>query len=257
MPIPRNKRRRTGCLSCRQRRVKCDERKPSCERCEAANIVCAGYPQMRHIGPEPRERRQEPLSSDTERPVSGHIKSSSPAPLPNHPRPDQNPGSGARHVLGYHYFLSRTLPLLFPVEHLYFWRDVLCQEAWGSEYVHLTLTSLGNLHRAVNLMTAREDAVQQSGLNEKLSAVQQYAQALQELANHFHDAKCIPEVLVGVLCLMAYIEVSLRIAMFCTTNGDSPDCTPVFQRQYSCLCWAFESRYLLHADPYFSSRCHR
>jgi hypothetical protein len=112
-------------------------------------------------------------------------------------------------VLGYHYFLSRTLPLLFPLEHLYFWRDVLCQEAWGSEYVHLTLTSLGNLHRAVNLMTAREDAVQQSGLNEKLSAVQQYTQALQELANHLDDAKCIPEVLVGVLCLMAYIEVGL------------------------------------------------
>jgi hypothetical protein len=213
MPMPRNKRRRTGCLSCRQRRVKCDERKPSCERCEAANIVCAGYPQMRHVEPEPRKRRQEALSSVTERPIPGHcghVDSSSPVPLPSNPRPDQNPGSGARHVLGYHYFLSRTLPLLFPLEHVYFWRDVLCQEAWGSEYVHLTLTSLGNLHRAVTLMTAREENVQQSGLNEKLSAVQQYTHALQELANHLDDAKRIPEILVGILCLMAYFEVSSK-----------------------------------------------
>lgn len=112
-------------------------------------------------------------------------------------------------MLGYHYFLSRTLPLLFPFEHVYFCRDVLCQEAWGSEYVHLTLISLGNLHRAVNLVTAREDNVQQSGLNEKLSAVQQNIQTSQELENHLDDAKRISEVLVGVLCLMAYVEVSL------------------------------------------------
>ena len=107
-------------------------------------------------------------------------------------------------MLGYHHFLSRTLPLLFPLEHMYFWRDVICQEGWGSESVQLTLTALGNLHRAVIMMTYRDETVQQSGLNEKLSAVQQYTQALQELATHLDDAKLTPEVLIGVLCLMAY-----------------------------------------------------
>lgn len=207
--MPRNKRRCTGCLSCRQRHVKCDERRPSCERCEAANIVCAGYPQMRHVELEPRRLRKEAPPTDTQQSVVGHVYSSLPAPLPNSPRPDQSPGSGARHVLGYHHYLTRTLPLLFPPEHMYFWRDVLCQEAWGSEYVHLTLTALGNLHRAVIMMAACEETVQQAGLNEKLSAVQQYTQALQELANHLDDARSVPKVLVGVLCLMAYFEVSL------------------------------------------------
>ncbi|GAB7325202.1 hypothetical protein MBLNU13_g09274t1 [Cladosporium sp. NU13] len=55
-------------------------------------------------------------------------------------------------------------------------------------------------------MAAREETVQQAGLSEKLSAVQQYTQALQELANHLNDAKSVPKVLVGVLCLMAYFE---------------------------------------------------
>ncbi|KAH8879277.1 hypothetical protein GQ53DRAFT_849731 [Thozetella sp. PMI_491] len=32
-----------GCGTCRQRRVKCDERKPTCFRCEKARRICTGY----------------------------------------------------------------------------------------------------------------------------------------------------------------------------------------------------------------------
>ncbi|KAI1411941.1 hypothetical protein F5Y13DRAFT_53151 [Hypoxylon sp. FL1857] len=34
---------RTGCVTCKRRRVKCDERKPYCGRCEKSGYVCAGY----------------------------------------------------------------------------------------------------------------------------------------------------------------------------------------------------------------------
>lgn len=33
----------TGCWTCRDRRVKCDELRPSCRRCEAAGFQCQGY----------------------------------------------------------------------------------------------------------------------------------------------------------------------------------------------------------------------
>lgn len=33
----------TGCWTCRTRKIKCDLRKPTCERCEKANVVCEGY----------------------------------------------------------------------------------------------------------------------------------------------------------------------------------------------------------------------
>ncbi|KAG8411666.1 hypothetical protein J3459_016330 [Metarhizium acridum] len=47
--IPENKRRvRTGCLSCRKRRRKCDERKPRCTSCEARGVTCA-YPDLQFI----------------------------------------------------------------------------------------------------------------------------------------------------------------------------------------------------------------
>ncbi|KAF6836566.1 hypothetical protein CPLU01_03601 [Colletotrichum plurivorum] len=34
---------RSGCITCKIRRVKCDERKPTCFRCEKADIKCDGY----------------------------------------------------------------------------------------------------------------------------------------------------------------------------------------------------------------------
>ncbi|KAL4899924.1 hypothetical protein BDW74DRAFT_171184 [Aspergillus multicolor] len=35
---------RTGCATCKQRRIKCDERKPSCRNCERTGRRCEGYP---------------------------------------------------------------------------------------------------------------------------------------------------------------------------------------------------------------------
>ncbi|PYI25030.1 hypothetical protein BP00DRAFT_499800 [Aspergillus indologenus CBS 114.80] len=34
---------RSGCRTCKARRVKCDEAKPSCQRCDRSNRVCEGY----------------------------------------------------------------------------------------------------------------------------------------------------------------------------------------------------------------------
>ncbi|KAI2615959.1 hypothetical protein GGR54DRAFT_642046 [Hypoxylon sp. NC1633] len=36
---------RTGCTTCKTRRVKCDEKKPCCGRCEKSGYVCGGYEQ--------------------------------------------------------------------------------------------------------------------------------------------------------------------------------------------------------------------
>lgn len=37
------KRTRTGCLTCRKRHIKCDERKPGCSNCEKSKKKCLGY----------------------------------------------------------------------------------------------------------------------------------------------------------------------------------------------------------------------
>ncbi|KAK4448742.1 hypothetical protein QBC34DRAFT_380972 [Podospora aff. communis PSN243] len=43
MDGPTTKRSRSGCITCKIRRVKCDEAKPACQRCTSTGRVCDGY----------------------------------------------------------------------------------------------------------------------------------------------------------------------------------------------------------------------
>ncbi|KAE9374165.1 hypothetical protein N431DRAFT_464452 [Stipitochalara longipes BDJ] len=44
MPRAAHRKSRHGCSNCKQRRVKCDEQKPSCERCISRDITCTYHP---------------------------------------------------------------------------------------------------------------------------------------------------------------------------------------------------------------------
>jgi hypothetical protein len=251
----KKRRGRTGCLTCRARRVKCDEEVPQCRRCVTANVACAGYGQRRvvvPVGSQDRARRRRQmasplspsrslhrqetqqlfasnldhddsagtLSSDltlgslnaTRLPTTTVIGNRTPlVAFPSGPRPSQCPSLGARHVLGFHQVLLRTIPLLFHPHHLQFWRDELLQEAWGCNYLYLTLVALGNSHRAALMTVADSERDRANGLDTKITAVQFYTEALRGLAEHLDKAKQTPVLLVANLCLMAYFEVSTCI----------------------------------------------
>ncbi|KAK5190790.1 hypothetical protein LTR20_003039 [Exophiala xenobiotica] len=67
-----------GCLTCKRRRIKCDEGKPSCQRCIKSNIKCTGYA-------PPKIRLFEPVSSASS---SADPSSIAPSPSPDVPPPD-------------------------------------------------------------------------------------------------------------------------------------------------------------------------
>lgn len=49
------RRTRTGCLTCRKRRIKCDERKPHCFNCERSKKLCLGYELLPSARKEPEK----------------------------------------------------------------------------------------------------------------------------------------------------------------------------------------------------------
>ena len=55
----------TGCLTCKKRRVKCDEKEPGCRRCQRANLFCPGYnpPTARIFESSSRDGRTPHLDS--------------------------------------------------------------------------------------------------------------------------------------------------------------------------------------------------
>nr|KAK5440068.1 hypothetical protein LTR18_008005 [Exophiala xenobiotica] len=40
---PKQSKSRNGCMTCKKKRLKCDETKPSCAQCQKRNVVCEGY----------------------------------------------------------------------------------------------------------------------------------------------------------------------------------------------------------------------
>ncbi|PVH83544.1 hypothetical protein DL98DRAFT_513063 [Cadophora sp. DSE1049] len=79
-------RTKTGCLTCKYRRVKCDERKPTCSRCENFGVICDGYPKPRSKQPSAAgvSQREKPLPlapKSVSAPVQITSESYSPVPV--------------------------------------------------------------------------------------------------------------------------------------------------------------------------------
>lgn len=212
----KKKRRKTGCLTCRTRRVKCDERKPNCERCEIANVHCAGYAEKRQL--KIRHHDQSSITAGCQilpttaidqciQPSIGDGNGLPLVALPVNPNPFQRPHSRARDMLGYHQYLYRTLPILFPPKSLHFWTDYLCEAAWEMEWVFDTIIALGSMHRATLLLSQKGGNDRHRGLDTKVIAIQTYIRALEGLSACMAGTKNPTPLAVGVLVLMAYIEV--------------------------------------------------
>lgn len=81
---------RNGCMTCRERRVKCDENKPACGKCARAGVRCKGYAVVKTwlFKPDERQALQQPskASLDLETKIEtmeiGGIGSASPSGLP-------------------------------------------------------------------------------------------------------------------------------------------------------------------------------
>jgi hypothetical protein len=55
-------RSKTGCLTCRKRKKKCDEAKPRCMNCEKNSVFCEGYPE-KQIWKSGKERAEEGMAT--------------------------------------------------------------------------------------------------------------------------------------------------------------------------------------------------
>ncbi|TVY40602.1 putative maltose O-acetyltransferase [Lachnellula occidentalis] len=59
-------RTKTGCMTCRRRKKKCDETKPECNNCLRGGFVCSGYQQRGHWPKTEQKHQNIPLQSKTD-----------------------------------------------------------------------------------------------------------------------------------------------------------------------------------------------
>ncbi|KAK3672151.1 hypothetical protein LTR78_007904 [Recurvomyces mirabilis] len=106
-------RSKTGCGTCRRRKKKCDETKPSCTNCEKNNVVCDGY--------EPRQHWRSGKSK------SLTIRSGIPTELPML----VEGVDGTIDQMFFHYFTAQLGKVLSLTDHHNPWLEIIVPMAMG------------------------------------------------------------------------------------------------------------------------------
>ncbi|OTB05548.1 hypothetical protein M426DRAFT_319813 [Hypoxylon sp. CI-4A] len=149
MPRKGSRKVRTGCLTCKSRKVKCDEEKPHCKRCINTGRECGGYPTKITSGllwHRPRQLFQGIENTDEGRALQ--------------------------------YFCERTAQVLSGTADPYFWTHLVMQFSNFEPAVRHSVVAISSLYEQFQSETEGHSGVQ---LKSNSLALQHYNAAIREL----------------------------------------------------------------------------
>ncbi|WAO88763.1 Zn(2)-C6 fungal-type domain-containing protein [Fusarium falciforme] len=181
--VPRKRafhpRKRTGCITCKIRRVRCDEQKPSCNRCLSTGRKCDGYANNISTELPSPPASANPSSSETRLPRrNATIPMTLVLPLPR--RNDQE-------LRSYRFFLDVTASEFAGVFDADFWLTDIPRTCHSDPAIWHAVVSLGAAHQGY--LASRGSARAEST---SPFAVYQYNQAVKHLV-HLPSSRTIPE----------------------------------------------------------------
>ncbi|KAF2825744.1 hypothetical protein CC86DRAFT_34424 [Ophiobolus disseminans] len=191
---------KTGCKTCKIRRVKCDELRPHCRRCTSTGRQCDGYPspkeefQIQTWGSSQPCRLQSAISM-----LSGF-------------------GSGIRYLEFYHHCARPVLSSSFDRE---FWSRITLQMAYSEPAVRHALIALGYLH-STETGRMKDARAKSASLYESKTLLYHYNKSVRSLVDRIDEASYKPEIAL-VTCLlfvcMEYLRGNYHAAFTHLTGG--------------------------------------
>ncbi|KAI1799752.1 hypothetical protein F4811DRAFT_542269 [Daldinia bambusicola] len=149
---------RTGCISCKRRHVKCDERKPSCAECERLGLICEGY-----APPKVKTASCRPGRLLLPKPKLASLQPSKISPL-SHPTDYHRSPTPQMPTFGFELseddkwyftlFRDHISHELSPYFRSTFWSHTSLRESMVNRCIHHSILSIGAYGRA--LMDLRE-----------------------------------------------------------------------------------------------------
>ncbi|EMD01179.1 hypothetical protein BAUCODRAFT_45255, partial [Baudoinia panamericana UAMH 10762] len=164
---------RTGCLTCKIRRVKCDEQRPSCNRCSSTGRKCDGYPSP-FIAAEP-----EPLSTALSTSIGSSLE-----------------------LRSFAFFREKTGPGLSGYFNDSVWDRYVLQLSQSEPTIRYAVNALAALHEERDVSTAGQTAVV---VNASFPAAQ-YARALQHMRSLLTSTQVPMDVMIVAVILMIHFE---------------------------------------------------
>ncbi|KAJ9609578.1 hypothetical protein H2200_005905 [Cladophialophora chaetospira] len=160
-----------GCMTCKKRRIKCDEGKPSCQRCFKSNIRCGGYapPKIRLFDPS----SSLSLSTATPQALPPTAKAAFPADpevpkaqdpndlqlqsqLHSFPHPRELalvPKFGTQEEYhSFQFFLEKTSDLISVYSDPYLWGVLLPQATYHQPSIKHSIIALACLHQSLTTL---------------------------------------------------------------------------------------------------------
>lgn len=158
---PSLKRVKTGCITCRIRRVKCDEAHPDCNRCTSTGRKCDGYSSL------PFSRRDLHAASTTSNPTSTKRKLP-PAQLSLLPRLITDPAfSDVLEKRYFQFFRQKTVESTNSLIDSRFWDRVVLQACHLEPAIKHAVLALSSLHQLSELPDGSEIKRQHQAYAEK------------------------------------------------------------------------------------------
>ncbi|KAI0018766.1 hypothetical protein F4780DRAFT_781135 [Xylariomycetidae sp. FL0641] len=182
---PAKRKVKTGCRTCKVRRVKCDEGRPACQRCLSTSRVCEGYGIWGGGNRPPASRPPSP------KPIPGTVttvRCLSPSFLSRASSEQQG---------CFQWFIHRTsikLPGAFSCP---FWQTLIFQACAAERAVLHAVLALSSVHKRASL----EDSLSRTSNaldRQQLFMLREYSQAIHHLHPHFskNDKKTLRVALI-------------------------------------------------------------
>ncbi|KAK4136022.1 hypothetical protein BT67DRAFT_440154 [Trichocladium antarcticum] len=144
-----HKKSRTGCSTCKARKIKCDERHPACLNCISHGVEC---PFLKGVA-DTAAARHPPARTKSQSPISPASTAAS-SPGPNLAAPEELPLLQLELL---HNFTTKTYTTLTADPSLWdFWRDDVVQLGLSCDYIMRAVLAISALHLAYHRPDRRD-----------------------------------------------------------------------------------------------------
>ncbi|TDZ48423.1 Aspercryptin biosynthesis cluster-specific transcription regulator atnN [Colletotrichum trifolii] len=180
---------RTGCITCKIRKVKCDENKPACNRCLTTGRKCDGY---QHIAELPPPKSSVSVANN----------------LLHRTFPGVGP-SNDHEGRALQYFCETVGPFLSGAVDPYFWTHVVMQFSTFEPSVRHSLVAISSLYEQI-------EGQEQAGLHppDQRFALQHYNAAINELKTiKSHDKQPIVLIVCVLFICIEFLQSNREAAV--------------------------------------------
>ncbi|KAL0944016.1 C6 zinc finger domain protein [Colletotrichum truncatum] len=223
---------KTGCNNCKQRRIKCDEKRPSCSQCVRSKKICTGYPppsrsarphEVLAIAPKPlaAQNGAAPVRASIDLPPRRaqkvQARRMTPPQTPDSNisvtlyRPAGNLQLTPQEGLYFQLFRSHTANELSGYFDSVFWTRTVLQECHSENAIRHAVVALGALYKTLEQSCESPPGSPSDSLNPADGAyrhwevaVKQYSEAINALVHLNRDQKSHRTLLMASVLLACF-----------------------------------------------------